>query len=251
MELGLSGKAVVVVGASRGIGRSIALGFADERSDVAICARAEPDLQATAGELRGRGVKVFAETADVSRAESLESFLDAARNALGRVDVLVNNASALHPGDDEASWKTSFDVDLMGSVRASWKVVPWLEEAGGGSIIHISSTAAIEAAGSPAYSAMKVALISHSKNLAIALAEKNIRVNTVAPGSIDFPGGFWEAIAEENRAQYDQVRESIPWKRLGTPQEIANAVVFLASERASWITGVCLSVDGGQHKGIL
>ncbi len=251
MELGLSGKAVVVVGASRGIGRSIALGFADEGSDVAICARAESDLQATAGELRERGVKVFAETADVSRAESLEGFLDAARNALGRVDVLVNNASGLLPTDDEASWKTSFDVDLMGSVRASWKVVPWLEEAGGGSIIHISSTAAIEAAGSPAYSAMKAALISHSKNLAIALAEKNIRVNTVAPGSIDFPGGFWDAIAKENQAQYDQVRESIPWKRLGTPQEIANAVVFLASERASWITGVCLSVDGGQHKGIL
>ena len=98
---------------------------------------------------------------------------------------------------------------------------------------------------------MKAALISHSKNLAIALAEKNIRVNTVAPGSIDFPGGFWEAIAKENRAQYEQVRESIPWKRLGTPEEIANAVVFLASERASWITGACLSVDGGQHKGIL
>ena len=251
MELGLSGKAVVVAGASRGIGRSIALGFADEGSDVAICARAEPALQATAGELRERGVKVFAELADVSRADSLESFLDAARNALGHVDVLVNNASGLLNADDEASWKTSFDIDLMGSVRASWKVVPWLEEAGGGSIIHISSTAAIEAAGSPAYSAMKAALISHSKNLAIALAEKNIRVNTVAPGSIDFPGGLWDAIAKENPSLYEQVRESIPFQRLGRPEEIANAVVFLASERASWITGACLSVDGGQHKGIL
>ncbi len=251
MDLGLKGKAVVVAGGSRGIGRSIALAFADEGSDVAICARTDGAVQATAGELRERGVKVFAGTADIGRPDSLDGFLEAAKDALGRVHVLVNNASALLSTDDEASWESTFDVDLMGTVRACWKVAPWLAEAGGGSIIHISSTAALEAAGSPAYSALKAALISHSKNLAIALADKNIRVNTVAPGSIDFPGGFWEALRAQDSARYEQVRESIPSGRLGTPEEVANAVVFLASECASWITGVCLSVDGGQHKGNL
>lgn len=251
MELGLDGKRVIVAGASRGIGLSIARAFADEGCELALCARDERALERTAGELRERGAKVFAQSADVGCAESLDAFLDAARNALGRVDVLVNNASALQTGNDEASWKTSFDVDLMGSVRACWKVAPWLAESGGGAIIHISSTAALEAAGSPAYSALKAALISHAKNLAIALGDRNIRVNTVAPGSIGFPGGFWESIREQEPERYAAVAGSIPSRRLGRPEEVAAAVVFLASPRASWITGVCLSVDGGQHRGNL
>ena len=251
MDLGLAHKSVIVCGASRGIGRAIARAFADEGSNIAICARADDALQATAAELCERGGKVCAQTADVSRPESLDSFLEAAKNTLGRVDVLVNNASALQSSDDEASWRASFDVDLMGTVRACRKVVPWLAEAGGGSIIHVSSTAALEAAGATAYSALKAALISHSKNLAIDLADVNIRVNTVAPGCIDFPDGHWDAIAKDDPERYEQVRASIPFGRLGTAEEVANAVVFLASERASWITGVCLSVDGGQHRGNL
>jgi len=251
VDLGLRDRSVIVAGASRGIGRAIALAFAEEGSHLAICARNEGPLQATAGELRERGVKVCARTADVSQAQSLDRFLEEAREELGRVDVLVNNASALQPADDEASWEASFQVDLMATVRACRKVVPWLEDAGGGSIIHISSTAALEAGAAPAYSALKAALLSHSKNLAITLAPKNIRVNTVAPGSIEFPGGLWEAIARDEPQQYEQIRASIPFGRLGTPEEVANAVVFLASERGSWITGACLPVDGGQHKGNL
>jgi 3-oxoacyl-[acyl-carrier protein] reductase len=251
MDLGLAGKGVVVTGGSKGIGRAAALQFADEGAHVAICARGAPALEATAGELRAKGVNVFAETADVSRPAELEAFLEGARAALGRIDVLVNNTSGFGTSDDEAGWKTSFDVDVMASVRACWKVVPWMTEQGGGVILHISSTSALEAGSPPAYAAAKAALISHSKTLAIALAPKKIRVNVIAPGSIEFPGGVWETIKRVNRAFYDSIQASIPWNRLGSAEEVANAIVFAASPRASWVTGVCLPVDGGQHKGNL
>jgi len=251
MDLGLAGKGVVVTGGSKGIGRAAALQFADEGAHVAICARGAQALEATAGELRAKGVKVFAKTADVSREAELDAFLDGARNALGRIDVLVNNTSGFGTSDDEAGWKTSFDVDVMASVRACWKVVPWMSEQGGGVILHISSTSALEAGSPPPYAAAKAALISHSKTLAIALAPKKIRVNVIAPGSIEFPGGVWEMIKKANRPFYDAIKASIPWDRLGSAEEVANAVVFAASPRASWVTGVCLPVDGGQHKGNL
>jgi 3-oxoacyl-[acyl-carrier protein] reductase len=236
MDLGLKGKGVVITGASKGIGRAAALAFADEGAHVAICARGAPALEATAGELRARGAKVFSVTADVSRAAELDAFLDAARGALGRIDVLVNNTSGFGTSDDEAGWKASFDVDVMASVRACWKVVPWMSEQGGGSILHISSTSALEAGSPPSYAAAKAALVSHSKTLAVALA---------------FPGGVWEMIKKANPKFYASIKDSIPWGRLGTAEEVANAIVFAASPRASWVTGVVLSVDGGQHKGNL
>src|SRR5262249_24145746 len=149
----------------------------------------------------------------------------------------------------ENGWKLSFDVDVMGSVRACWKVVPWMSEQGGGSIIHISSTSGLEAGSPPSYAAMKAAVISHSKTLAAPLPPQKTPVNVVAPGSIEFPGGVWEQIKKHNRGFYDSIQASIPWGRLGTDTEVANAVVFVASPRASWVTGVTLCVDGGQHKG--
>ena len=251
MELGLSGRGVIVTGASRGIGRAIALGFASEGAAVAICARNLQGLQKAEGELRDRGAKVHAETCDVGQVKELERFLENARAALGRVDVLVNNASGFGTSDDEEGWRLGFDVDLMASVRATWKVVPWLEEVGGGAILHISSTSALEAGSPPAYAAAKAALVSHSKTLAIELAAKGIRVNCVAPGSIEFAGGLWERIRREAPERYESIRSSIPFGRLGSDEEVANAVLFLASSRASWITGVTLAVDGGQHKGNL
>ena len=140
MKLGLEDKAIVVTGASRGIGRAIALGFASEGAHVAICARGEETLRGTEDELRRQAGKVFAQSCDVSDAAALDGFLEAAHAALGGVDVLVNNASGFGMGNDEAGWKLGLDIDLMASVRACWKVIPWLEESGGGSIIHISST---------------------------------------------------------------------------------------------------------------
>jgi 3-oxoacyl-[acyl-carrier protein] reductase len=251
MDLGLRDKGVVITGGSRGIGRAAALQFAEEGANVAICARGKPALEATAKELRARGVKVFEQAADVSRPEELDRFLDGAHEAFGRVDVLVNNSSGFGTSDDEKGWKTSFDVDVMASVRGCWKVVPWMKAQGGGAIVHISSTSALEAGSPPAYAAAKAALISHSKTLAVALAPAKIRVNVIAPGSIEFPGGVWEMIKKANRGYYDSILASIPSGRLGSDDEVANAIVFAASPRASWITGVVLAVDGGQHKGNL
>ena len=251
MKLGLEGKGVIITGGSRGIGRAIALAFADEGAHLAICARGAEALQATAGEVRERGVKVHTQACDGADPEALDRFLEESRSALGAVHVLVNTASGFGGTDDEAGWRVGFEVDVMASVRASWKVTPWLEEAGGGAIIHISSTAALEAPTPAPYAAVKLALLSHSKNLAIQLAPKGIRASCVAPGSIEFPGGMWDLIRRNNPDQYEAIRRTIPFGRLGTPEEVANAVVFLASDAASWITGVTLSVDGGQHKGNL
>jgi 3-oxoacyl-[acyl-carrier protein] reductase len=247
MNLGLEGKGIVVTGASKGIGRSIALAFAEEGANVAICARGAEALGKVAEELQKRGGRVHSATCDVGDAKRLDAFLDGAHGALGRVDVLVNNPSALALADDEQGWNASVAVDLMASVRACWKVVPWMEKQGGGAIVHVSSLSGKIGGQPPAYAAVKAALLSHGKNLATALASKKIRVNVVAPGAIDFPGGFWDVVKGANRPMYDHILSTIPSGRLGTPEEVANAVVFLCSEKASWVTGVALDVDGGQY----
>ena len=251
MDLGLAGKNVVVTGASKGIGRATALAFADEGANVAICARSAGPLEEAVKEIESRGVQAFGAPCDVSDGDALGAFFDAAKEALGGVDVLVNNASGFGVNDDEAGWSAGFNVDMMAAVRGTWKVVPWMAEAGGGSVIHISSTSGLEAGSPPAYAAVKAALVSHSKTVAINLAPKNIRVNCVAPGSIEFPGGMWETIKKVNTPMYEGIRSSIPFGRLGSAEAVAAVVVFLASAPASWITGVTLCVDGGQHKGNL
>jgi 3-oxoacyl-[acyl-carrier protein] reductase len=252
MDLGLRGKSAVVTGASRGIGRAIALRLAEEGAGVAICARGEPALRETESELRDRSVPVYAAACDVGDPEALDGFLDAAHAELGALRILVNNPSGISFEDDEAAWQACLNVDLMAAVRASWKVAPWMTDAGGGAIIHISSIAGLEALGfPPAYCAAKAALISHSKSLAVALAPQRIRVNAVTPGSIEFRGGLWEQTKHGNPDFYNAVLKTIPWGRMGTPEEVADVVAFLVSERASWVTGDCIAVDGAQHKGNL
>jgi 3-oxoacyl-[acyl-carrier protein] reductase len=251
MNLELQGKCAIVVGASKGIGRAIALRLAEAGANVGICARGATALESTASDIRRMGVDVYSHVCDVASAEALDGFLDGAKNALKGIDILINNASAFGFSDDEAGWRASVDVDLMAAVRASRKVVPWMTASGGGVIIHVSSVSGLEAGSPPAYAAVKAALISHSKTLAVALAPKRIRVNAVAPGSIEFPDGKWDTVKREARPFYDSVLSTIPWGRMGTPEEVADVVVFLASARAAWITGACLAVDGGQHKGNL
>lgn len=247
MELGLQGKAVIVTGASRGIGRATALAFARAGADVALCARGEDGVRAVEAELRALGVQAFGAACDVADAAALTDFLDRARSVLGAVHVLVNNTSGFGISDDEAGWRKGFDIDVMGTVRACWQVAPMIAEAGGGAILHISTISALQpAVMSPPYGAMKAVLLQHVQTLAVKLAKQKIRVNCVAPGSIEFPGGTWDMIKKNAPPVYEATVKRIPWRRHGTPEEVANTVVFLCSDAASWITGQTLVVDGGQ-----
>ncbi|NNL84358.1 MAG: SDR family oxidoreductase [Myxococcales bacterium] len=251
MDLGLSGKGVVVTGGSKGIGRAMALAFAAEGAAVATCARGAEALASVEAELREIAPRSHCAACDVGDADALRAFLDAARKELGSVDVLVNNVSALAMGNDISAWKASLDVDLLAPVLATEHVIPWMIEAGEGAVIHVSSISGVEAGSPPAYAAAKAALISHAKTMSANLARKGVRVNTISPGSIEFPDGVWDVVKKNNRSMYDGVVASIPGGRMGTPEEVAQAAVFLASPKASWINGVCLYVDGGQHKGNL
>ena len=248
MELGLRNKSVIVTGGSKGIGRSIAHRFAEEGARIAICARGMETLEDTKRELVEKGADAFAYPCDVSSPDALYQFLEKAHEQMGSVDILVNNASGFGLKDDEKGWLAGFDVDMMAAVRATRKVVPWMKERGGGAIVNISSVSGLEGGWTTPYSAAKAALVSLSKNLSMSLAPFRIRVNTVAPGSIEYPGGAWEQIKQTRNEYYVKVRDTIPLGRMGTPDEVADVVVYLASERASWVTGTCLCVDGGQYK---
>jgi 3-oxoacyl-[acyl-carrier protein] reductase len=249
MDLGLRGKAAIVTGGSRGIGRSIALGLAAEGCNVAICARGEEKLRQTEAELRGCGIGVLAIQADVTVAADIDRLVDQTAKTFGRIDVLVNNAGGGRPGNDDADWLAGHEMNLMAAVRASRAATPYMRAGGGGSIVHIVSIWGREAGGGLIYNAYKAAMVSHAKNLALQLAPDHIRVNSVAPGSIQFPGGSWDRrVQADPEGMKAFVAQNIPSGRFGRPEEVADAVVFLASERASWITGACLNVDGGQSK---
>ena len=251
MDLGLKGKRAVVTGGSKGIGRAIALGLAAEGADVAICARSEGPLNEARTAVEQAGVKAFAAACDVGDPDAYNGFLDAARDALGGVDIFVSNVSALGAGDDLDAWEANVSLDLMGAVHGVRRVSPWMAEQGGGSIVLISSIAGIEAGSTAApYAATKAALISYSKSLAISLAPQGIRVNAVAPGSIEFEGGVWDRARKHNPERYQRTLARIPWGRMGRPEEVADAVTYLVSDRAAWVSGACLAVDGAQHKAI-
>lgn len=252
MDLGLKGRNCIVIGGSRGIGRAIALGLADEGANVAICGRTESSLRETQAALMNKRVHAFAQVCDVADSVALALFLEKSRQELGGVHVLVHNASALAVGPTLDDWKASLEVDLMAAVRASEQVVPWMAETGGGSILFVSSISGLEADPAPdyGYTAAKAALIAHAKKLAVMLAPQGIRVNAIAPGSTEFSGGIWAMMKEHQPQLYESVRDSIPWGRLATPEEVADVAIFLVSRRASWIAGECVSVDGGQHRGM-
>lgn len=247
MEISFRNKNVVVTGGSRGIGRSIALAFAAAGANVSVCARGAEALAATARELEARGGKVHSAACDLGDGDAVQRYVAAAGEALRGIDVLVNNASGFGASDDEAGWAASIQVDLMASVRASRAALPFLERSGGGSIVHIGSIAGLRSsARTPPYGAVKAALAQYTMSQGLALAPKKIRVNSVAPGSIEFPGGVWDRRRRDNPALYDGTLRSIPWGRMGRPEEIASVVLFLASDLAGWITGQTIVVDGGQ-----
>jgi NAD(P)-dependent dehydrogenase (short-subunit alcohol dehydrogenase family) len=249
MDLGLSGKKALITAASRGIGLSIARQFADEGADVAICARSEGGLESAKKELEARGVRVCAKTVDVSDGAALKAFVAEAAGALGGLDIFVSNASA-GGGMGEQAWQATFDIDVMSAARGVEAAVPFLAKSEAGSVVFISSTAALEYLGVPQpYNAMKAALIAHAGDLSQALAKQGIRVNTVSPGPIYFEGGNWEMIKNAMPAVYQGALAQCAIGRMGTPEEVARAVVFLASPAASLITGANLVCDGGFTKG--
>lgn len=256
MAFDFTGKRVIVCGGSRGIGRSIALGFAGAGAAVSICARGESGLKATQAELAAFGHTAHAGACDLADADAINAYIAAAAAALGGIDVLVNNASGFGSSDDEAGWAVSMAVDMMAIVRASQAATPFLTQAaaagtgGGSSIINISSISALRpSTRTPPYGAIKAAVIHYTTTQAAMLARQGIRVNAVAPGSIEFPGGMWEERKTSAPEVYKRILRSIPFGRLGHPEEIANTVLFLASPLASWITGQAIAVDGGQLLG--
>ena len=253
MDLELRGKTALVTGASRGIGNRIALALAAEGADLCICARGQEALDAAAADLRKSGVGVLGVVADVSTADGATAVVEAARQRFGGLDVLVNNVggSAWTPfaqiTDEE--WARVFDMSFFSAVRVTRGAIPLLQARGGGSVVNISSIFGREIGGPVSYNATKAALISMTSNLAQELAASGIRVNSVAPGSILFPGGSWDRRMKEDPEKIRAfITDNVPSGRLGTPEEVAAVVTFLASSRASWVTGACLNVDGGQSR---
>jgi 3-oxoacyl-[acyl-carrier protein] reductase len=247
MDLDVKDKRVVVAGGSRGIGRSIALAFAEGGARVSICARGAPALEATRADLATFGHVVHAATCDLASEKEIARYIPEAAAALGGIDVLVNNATAGATGDDEPSWEESIAVDLLAVVRASRAALPFLLKGRDPSIINISSGSGLNpSVRTPAYGAAKGAVIHYTRTQAATLASQGIRVNCVAPGSIEFPGGGWEKRKTEQPALYNQVLASMPAKRLGRPEEVASVVLFLASPLANWVTAQVIGVSGGQ-----
>ena len=247
MDLHLVGKKVIVTGASKGIGLAIANEFAKEGASVSICARGRESLESAQELIAGKGGNVYVDICDVSDKKNLIKYIENAVQNLGGLNILVNNPSGFGRSDDEDGWQVGIDVDLMALVRASWTAVPLIEKAGGGSIIHTSSISGLTSSlRTPPYGAVKAAVIQYTKTQALQLASKNIRVNCIAPGSIDFPGGTWDDAKKYNPKLYAGIQSSIPFGRLGRPEEVAKLAVFLASDAASWVNGETVAVDGGQ-----
>lgn len=247
MKLNLEGHNVVVTGGSRGIGLGIAAGFAAEGCNISICARGQESLDAARADLEALGAKVHTAICDVADGKALEAYIDAAAAELGGINVLVNNPSGFGTGDSDEAWQKGMDVDVMALVRATRQATKHMEKAGGGSVVHIASISGLASSTrNPAYGAVKAAVIQYTTSQASLLAEKNIRVNCIAPGSIEFPGGLWDMAKKNAPDLYGSIKASIPFDRLGTPEEIANVAVFLASDAGRWVTGQTVAVDGGQ-----
>jgi 3-oxoacyl-[acyl-carrier protein] reductase len=256
MNLGLSGKVAVITGSSRGLGLASAKALAAEGCHVTLCARSRTGLDSAAQvvtEIAGSSARVHAVEADVSTAAGVHAVIDAAVATFGGIDILVNNVGAsrgtdlLGTGDD--AWQEAFDFNLFPAIRASRLAVPYMEQRGGGSIIIIASIYGREAGGRMTYNAVKAAEISLAKSLAQQLAASNIRVNSVSPGSISFEGGSWWKRQQENPAAMAEfVAREIPMGRFGKPEEVGDVVAFLASSRASWISGTSIVVDGCQSR---
>jgi 3-oxoacyl-[acyl-carrier protein] reductase len=251
MDLGLKGLRAVITGGTKGIGRAAAEIFVAEGARVALCARNEGEVRDTVSALMKGGTPAFGQAVDVSKKAALESFVGEAANAMGGIDIVVANVSALAVADDEAAWKAGFETDMMHSVRLVNAAMPWLEKSKAASIVLVSSVSGreIDFTG-PAYGAFKAALVHYAQGLAYKLAGKGIRANTVSPGNTYFPGGIWQQIETGNPELFKTALGLNPTGRMATAEEIARGIVFLSSPASSFTTGTNLVIDGALTKGV-
>jgi 3-oxoacyl-[acyl-carrier protein] reductase len=246
MDLGLKGKKAIVTGGTRGIGRAIANLLVEEGCHMGICARNAGQVEEAVAAFKAKGVQALGTAVDVVDGDSFTGFIKATAGALGGLDIFISNVGALGGTNDEASWKRGFEIDVLGTVRGCETAVPFLEKSGAGAIVVVGSTAAVEVVGPRrAYSGLKAALLPYIKSLARNLAPNHVRANIVSPGSVYFKGGVWDVMKEKNPDRYRQALSRNPTGRMATPEEVANAVVFLASPRASFISGINVICDGG------
>lgn len=247
MDLGLKGKRALITGATKGIGRRIAERLAQEGAAIALCARNQTEVAAAVKALQATGATVWGKSCDVGNAADYRGWLTEAIDSLGGVDIFVPNVTAGGFDSNDEQWRANFEVDVMGTVRGCEAVLPKM--AAGGAIVVIGTTAAVETfVGPNPYNAMKASLITYTKQLSQAVAAQNIRVNIVSPGPIEFAGGAWERVRQGMPDFYQKTLGQQPMGRLGRPEEVADAVAFFASDRASWITGINVIVDGGFTK---
>ena len=249
MDLGLSGKKAIITGGSKGIGRAIATLLVAEGADVAICARNGEEVEAAVAALKEAGGNATGAAVDVADKAALQAWISSVAEEMGGIDILVPNVSAGGGQMDENGWRANLDVDILGTTHAIEAAMPSLKASDSASVVVIGTTAAVEDfLGPQTYNAMKAALIVHSQGLAQALASSGIRVNCVSPGPIMIEGGAWDFIQNNLPDIYNSTLANQPSGRMGTAEEVANAVGFLASPAGSWVTGVNLVVDGGFTK---
>ncbi|MEK9664648.1 MAG: SDR family oxidoreductase [Candidatus Nanopelagicales bacterium] len=251
MDLKAQGLKALVTGGTRGIGRAIVETFLDEGVDVSFCARSADAVEETSQALAGRGAHVHGSTVDVGDAVALSSWVEASAKRMGGIDIVVSNVSALAIPDTDENWEMSINVDLLGTVRLVKAAMPYLEKSSAASIVTVSSVSGreVDFASGP-YGTVKTALVAYTQGLAFQLADKGIRANTVSPGNTYFEGGVWESIKHGDPALFATALGLNPTGRMGTPQEMAAAVVFLASPISSFTTGTNLVVDGALTRGI-
>jgi 3-oxoacyl-[acyl-carrier protein] reductase len=255
MDLGLKGKVAMITGASKGLGRAMAKAFGEEGVKLSICARGEAQLKDAAAEFQKLGFDTFSMAADVTNAAEMGKWIAETSKRFGGVDILVNNAGGAKPGAlselSEEAWRETFELNFFSAVRLSRLAADQMQSRGG-VIINISSIYGRESGGPLTYNSSKAAMISFTKMLAREMAAKNVRINSIAPGSIQYPGGSWERRFKENPAfEKDFISHETPAGRLGRPEEVAYAVVMMASPRASWINGAILPVDGAQGRSLI